>query len=270
MEFISEEIKVMILEFIQNSTIAIVLIFAGRWAANMLTKVIGKMLKKARVEISLAHFLENVIYYTLMAVILIAALAELGVQTASLIAIMGAAGLAVGLSLQSTLSNIAAGVMIIFIRAFKIGDLVEAGGEKGKVLKIDLFNTTLSTPDNTLIVVPNSKIFNGSIKNFSYHSTRRIEILIGISYETDIQKARSVILDSLKDHSLLLDEPAPKIIVKTLSDSSVDLSARVWVKTPNFWPVFYELQEKLKVDLEKNDIQIPYPQMDVHVVPETS
>lgn len=248
-----------------NIFYALIIFFVGRWVAHLVKKMSGKALEKAKVEVSLATFLKTLIYYSIMAFVVIAALARIGVQTASLIAVMGAAGLAVAFSLRDTLSNFASGVMLIFIRAFKIGDRIEAAGEKGQVSEISLFNTTLITPDQTHVVIPNSKIFANNIKNFSYHRARRVEVVMSISYDDSIEGAKNAVLAILKAHPKIHKDPEPKVIVKALAESSVALACRGWVHTPDFWPVYWDLLEKLKVGLEEKGYHIPYPQSDIHL-----
>ena len=197
---------------------------------------------------------------------MIAVLSQFGVETTSFIAVLGAAGLAVGLALQGTLSNVAAGVMLLLFRPFKIGDYIEGGGLAGTVKSISLFVTELATPDNVQIIAPNSQLWGSAIKNYSFHPTRRVEILIGIAYEDDIDKALAAIVDEVKKDSRVLADPAPMAAVTGLGDSSVNFTVRVWCNAADFWALKFDLTKKLKNRMDAENITIPYPQRTVHTV----
>jgi small conductance mechanosensitive channel len=200
----------------------------------------------------------------------LAALAKFGIQTASFVAVLGAAGLAVGLALQGSLANFAAGVLILVFRPFGVGDFIAGGGESGTVKKIDLFTTQLATPDNVKVIVPNSIISGGVIKNYTFPETRRIDLVIGIGYSSDIQKAFDVLMDIIKKDERILPDPVPQVAVSELADSSVNFVVRPWVKGGDYWAVRFDLMRRIKENFDANDIEIPFPQRMVHMVSETS
>jgi len=201
----------------------------------------------------------------LIAFVAIAALSQLGIQTTSFIAILGAAGLAIGLALQGSLANFAAGVMMLIFKPFKIGDFIEGAGVSGTVEVIEIFNTQLRTGDNKLIIIPNAKLTSNNITNYSAKPTRRIELIIGIGYDDDIKKAKDILIQMLGDEKRILTDPAPFVGVKELADSSVNFTVRPWVKSSDFWPVTFGLTEAIKLRFDKEGINIPYPQQDVHL-----
>ena len=192
-------------------------------------------------------------------------LSHVGVQTTSFVAILGAAGLAIGLSLQGSLANFASGVLIMIYHPFKSGDYVDAGGIQGTVQRIELFTTILKTPDNKLVIVPNSRITGSEITNFSEEPTRRVDLVIGVSYKADLKKTKEVLMNVITSDERVLQDPAPRVAVTALSDSSVDLIVRPWVNSSDYWPVYWDLMERIKNALDENGIGIPYPQMDVHL-----
>ena len=246
--------------------IVAILIFAiGRWVAKFLMKVLKNVMDKAKVDPTLTSFVSHLTYVVLMAFVVIAALNQLGVQTTSFVAIIGAAGLAIGLALQGSLANFAAGVMLIIFKPFGVGDFIEAGGTMGSVQEIQIFNTVLSHPDNRKIVVPNAQITGGIISNFSAIEKRRIELIFGISYADDMRKAKEVLLKLVTADERVLKDPAPMVAVKELGDSSVNLVCRPWVKPQDYWNVYFDVVEKGKLALEENGMTIPFPQRDVHV-----
>ena len=246
--------------------IAAVLIFAiGRIIVKILCGWMEKLMEKAHLDKTLASFLKNISYVTAMTFVIIAALSKLGVQTASFVAVIGAAGLAVGLALQGALANFAAGVILIIFKPFKIGDFIEAGGAMGTVSEIQIFNTILYTFDNRRMIVPNSKVTGDNITNFSAVDSRRVDLVFGISYDDDIKKAKDVLSKVLASQEGILPEPKPVIAVSELGDSSVNIVCRPWVKPQDYWNVYFALLEKGKLELEKNGITIPFPQRDVHI-----
>ena len=250
--------------------IAAVAIFViGRWLAKLLVSWIRRILARANVEHTLSGFLCSIAYIALIAAVLLTALGALGVNTTSFLAIVGAAGLAVGLALKDSLGNFAAGVMLIFFRPFKAGDFVEAGGTSGSVQTIRIFNTELKTPDNRIVTVPNSLIYADVITNFTAQETRRIDLIIGIGYGDSIPEAKRLIEAVVSADERVLKDPAPALLVMELNSSSVDIAVRPWVKIEDYWTVRSDLLERIKVTLEDNGLSIPYPQRDVHLFNET-
>ncbi|MCC5793871.1 MAG: mechanosensitive ion channel [Chromatiales bacterium] len=246
--------------------IAAVLIFViGRWVANRITRFVEKMMERAEFDPTLSRFLANILSAVLLVVVIIAAIGQLGVQTTSLLAVLGAAGLAVGLALQGSLSNFAAGVLIVAFRPYRVGDFIEAGGVAGTVEAVQIFTTVLKSPDNKRIVVPNSQITGGTIVNFSAHDTRRVDLVASCSYGDDLDKVRKVLEELLASDERILQEPAPVIAVAALNDSSVDFHVRPWVKSSDYWPVHFSLTEQIKKRFDAAGISIPFPQRDVHV-----
>jgi len=249
---------------------AILIFIIGKWLARYLSKLLGKILKKNNVDETLTSFLGNIIYYSLLLMVLIAAAGQLGINTTSFLTIVGAAGLAVGLALKDSLSNFASGVMLILFRPFKVGDYVTAGGQSGTVESIDIFNTILKTPDNQIVIVPNSSITADVITNVNAKPTRRIDLVVGIGYDDNIGKAKSVLEGLIKADSRILSDPAPTIAVSELADSSVNFVVRPWVKTEDYWAVRLDLIEKIKLTFDEKGISFPYPQQDVHMYTETA
>ena len=245
---------------------AIAIFFIGKWVAKLLTRTIRKLMGKSKLEPMLVTFTSNLTYAALMVFVVLAALNQLGIQTTSFIAVIGAAGLAIGLAMQDSLSNFAAGVMLIIFRPFKTGDFIEAAGTAGTVLEIQIFTTTLKTGDNRLIHIPNGKIIAGNIVNFSANDTRRVDMVFGISYDDDIKKAKTIIEDVLKSESRVLPEPEPTIGVLELADSSVNIAVRPWVNTSEYWPTLFALNETIKEKFDEAGISIPFPQSDIHLI----
>jgi small conductance mechanosensitive channel len=265
-------------EYIQNTNLTelavtigtrlflVLLIYVvGRWFARMTSRTLKKMLRKREVDPVLVDFLGTVANVAVTVVAIIAALDQLGISPASLLAVVGAASLAVGLALKDSLSNFAAGVMLVLFRPFTKGDYVEAGGEAGTVEEIFLNATVLITPDNKVIQVPNSQVWAGSITNYSARDTRRVDLVIGVGYDDDLKKAHDVIMGVINDHDKVLKDPAPQVWVSNLGDSSVDFNVRPWVATADYWGVYADVLERTKVALDEAGISIPYPQRDVHL-----
>ncbi len=248
-----------------NIFFAIVIFVAGRLVANFLVGVVRRLLTNANVDNILVNFICSIVSWTLLLFVIIAALKQLGLDTTSLIALLGAAGLAVGLSLKDSLQNFAAGVMLITFKPFKKGDYVEAGGTSGSVENIAIFSTTFKTPDNRKVIVPNGAIYSGVITNYSAMDTRRIDMVFGIGYDDDIKKAKEIIENTLKSDGRIHSLPAPVVAVDELADSSVNIVVWPWVNTSDYWTVKREITEKIKIALDENDISIPFPQMDVHL-----
>lgn len=245
--------------------IGILIFVIGHWFAKVMVKLTRRLMDRRQVDATLSRFATSLLFALLMAVVIIAALGQLGVQTTSLVAIVGAAGLAVGLALQGSLSNFASGVMLIMFRPFRAGDFVEAGGVAGAVEAVSMFNTTLKTPDNKQVIVPNSKITEGYIINYSAEDKRRIDLVFGISYDDDIRHAKEVIESVLAEDERILRDPAPTVGVLELAANSVNLAVRPWVATSDYWDVYFALNERMKQRFDDEGIRIPFPQREVHV-----
>ena len=248
--------------------LAALLIFVlGRWVARRITRLVMRLLRKNKVDETLVGFLENVFYYSLLVLVIIAAAAQLGINTASLLTVVGAAGLAVGLALKDSLSNIASGVILVLFRPFRVGDFVEAGGVTGKVHQIQIFNTVLNTADNRRVIVPNSSITTGTITNVTANPTRRVDLVMGIGYDDDIPGAKAVIAEVLSAEERILKDPVPVVAVHELADSSVNLVVRPWVRAEDYWSVYWTLTEEIKLAFDREGISIPFPQRDIHMFP---
>ncbi len=248
-----------------NIGLAIVVFVVGRLIVKGLVKVLEKLLVKAKVDVMLVEFIGSMANVLLLLFVIIASLDMLGVNTTSLIAVMGAAGLAVGLSLQGSLQNFASGVLLIIFRPFQVGDFIDAGGISGTVEKITLFNAILLTPDNREIIVPNGSIYGGTITNFSARDTRRIDMVFGISYDDDIKKAKDILMAMLESDERVLKDPAPKVALSELANSSVNFVVRPWVKSEDYWATKWDLTENIKLAFDAQGVSIPFPQMDVHM-----
>jgi len=244
---------------------AILVFIMGKWLARRISNLLAKLLEKNDVDLALVSFLTHLTYYALIVLVLVAAAGRLGINTASFLTVIGAAGLAVGLALKDSLSNFAAGVMIVLFRPFTIGDVVSTAGITAKVEKITIFNTLFCSPDNQLIIVPNNKIISDIITNITAKDTRRIDLTVGISYSDDMAKTKQVLEKLAKEDSRVLADPAPAVAVAELADSSVNLIFRPWVKTSDYWDVRFDLTEKIKNRLDEAGISIPFPQQDVHL-----
>ena len=245
--------------------IALSILIIGRQVVKILIKVISTALERSNTEDTVRIFVTNLLNTLLMIVVFIAAINQLGIQTTSIIAVLGAAGLAIGLALQGSLSNFAAGILIVIYRPYKVGDYIQADNHLGTVDDIQIFSTVLKTPDNKLVIVPNGSIMNGSIVNFSNQDKRRVDIIASCSYEDDIDKVKSVLADILSQDDRILSEPEPRIAVSELADSSVNLIVRPWVKNSDYINVYYSLLEEIKKRFDQEGISIPYPQSDVHI-----
>lgn len=245
--------------------IALSILIIGRQVVKILIKVISTALERSNTEDTVRIFVTNLLNTLLMIVVFIAAINQLGIQTTSIIAVLGAAGLAIGLALQGSLSNFAAGILIVIYRPYKVGDYIQADNHLGTVDDIQIFSTVLKTPDNKLVIVPNGSIMNGSIVNFSNQDKRRVDIMASCSYEDDIDKVKSVLADILSKDDRILNEPKPRIAVSELADSSVNFIVRPWVKNSDYIDVYYSLLEEIKKRFDQEGIAIPYPQTDVHI-----
>lgn len=245
--------------------IALVILLLGRHILRLLVSLIRRGLDKTRLDQIVIHFILSIIQAVLLLMVIVAALDQLGVNTSSLIALLGAAGLAVGLALQNSLQNFAAGVLLIVLRPFKAGDYIEAAGVSGTVDAINIFSSTLRTADNCEIIVPNGSIYSGTITNYSARETRRIDLQIGVAYEDDLKKVRRILQQIITAEQRILPEPGCLIAVSELADSSVKLVVRPWVNSADYWAVKFDLLEKIKLAFDQNKIHIPYPQMDIHL-----
>lgn len=247
-----------------NIVMALAIFLVGKFIVKMVVKFAKKIMLKAKVDNILINFIGSIISTILLLFVVIAALDQLGVATTSLIALIGAAGLAVGLALQGTLQNLASGVMLIIFRPFNDGDFVEAAGVAGVVEEIGIFTTTMRTGDNREIIIPNGEIFGGTITNYSKRATRRVDMVFGIGYDDDIKKAKDIISRILDEDERILKDPAPLVAVAELADSSVNFNVRPWCATSEYWNVYFDTHEKIKLTFDAEGISIPYPQMDVH------
>lgn len=244
---------------------ALVVLILGIWISKFLRNSVRRVLEKRTVDPTIGRFVTNIAYVALLVFVVMAALGQLGIQTTSFIAVIGAAGLAIGLALQGSLSNFAAGFMLVAFRPFKVGDFIEGGGVAGTVDEIQIFSTRLKTPDNKVVVVPNSKIFDDAIVNYSAMETRRVDMLVGVSYDADLAHVKKVLEELVNAQTRILQEPAYQIAVSELADNSVNLVVRAWVRTADFWGVKFDLTEQIKVRFDAEGIGIPYPQRDVHL-----
>ena len=244
---------------------AVAIFIVGRWVAKGIANLIKKMMIKSNTDETLVKFVGSLSYIALLAFVVIAALNQLGIQTTSFIAVLGAAGLAIGLALQGSLGNFAAGVLMIIFKPFKVGDFIEGAGVAGTVEEIQIFTTQLKTPDNKTIIVPNAKMTGDNITNYTMKGTRRVDFVFGIGYEDDIDKARKVIEGIIAEDNRVLKDPAPMVALSELADSSVNFVARAWTSADDYWGFYFDTTERVKKQFDAEGISIPYPQRDVHV-----
>ncbi|MFT5395773.1 MAG: small conductance mechanosensitive channel [Gammaproteobacteria bacterium] len=254
-----------LIALLTNIAIAAAILFGGIWLAKQIKKYVVLMMERRNVDALLASFFSNIVYVALVAFVVIAALSQLGIQTTSFVAIIGAAGLAIGLALQGSLANFASGVMIIAFRPFKVGDFIEAGGVAGVVEGIQIFSTQMRTGDNKAIIIPNAGITGGNITNYSAKDTRRVDMVFGIGYGDDIKKAKDILMELITDDERILKDPEPLVAVSELGDSSVNFVVRPWVNSADFWGVKFDYTEAVKLRFDKEGISIPFPQRDVHL-----
>ena len=253
-----------VISYAINIAIAILIFVIGKKIAGILKGIIKKLFEKAQMDETLSKFLSDVAYSVMVIFVVLAALSKLGVDTNSFVAILAAAGLAIGLAFQGALSNIGAGVMIIFFKPFKIGDFIEAGGTMGTVEDINIFNTLFKTGDNKVVIVANANIISGNITNFSTKDTRRVDMTFGIGYDDDLKLAKQTLIDIINADERVLKEPAPFVAVSELADSSVNFVVRAWVNSSDYWGVHFDTIENVKTTFDEKNISIPYPQMDIH------
>ena len=246
--------------------LALAIFFIGKRVARGITNLAVKSMTKQNVDVELIGFFNSLLYWALFALVTIAALAQLGIQTASFVALIGAAGLAIGLALQGSLSNFAAGVLIILLRPFRVGDFTEVAGTSGTVQSIKIFTTELRTGDNKAVIIPNSRVLERNITNYSSTGTRRIDMVFGIGYQDDMDQAKEVLTQIVELDNRVLKDPEPLIAVNQLADSSVNFVVRPWVKTDDYWAVHNDVTEQVKKKFDQHKISIPYPQSEVHLV----
>jgi small conductance mechanosensitive channel len=258
-------IQSLIIPWAIKIAVALAIFIIGRWIAKWLTGVVRKLMAKSNMDDMLIQFLGNIVYTILLLVVVMAALDHIGIQTTSLLAVFGAAGLAIGLALKDSLGNFSSGVMLILFHPFKVGDFIEAGGESGVVEEVRMFATILRTGDNREVIIPNSQIYGGTIVNYSANETRRIDLVFGIGYGDDIAKAKQTLESIMQQDERILSYPAPAVAVGELADSSVNFNVRPWVKSTDYWPVRADMLEKVKLAFDANGISIPYPQQDVYM-----
>jgi small conductance mechanosensitive channel len=244
---------------------ALIILVVGRWLSKALSKLTQRLLNNGKVDPTIVSFIGHFTYIGLMVFVVLAALAQLGIQTTSFIAVIGAAGLAIGLALQGSLANFAAGFLMIIFRPFKVGDYIEGAGVAGTVEEIQLFTTVLNTPDNKVVIIPNAKMMGDNITNYSAKDTRRVDLLFGVSYGDDIDKVRRILQGIVNDEPRILKDPECAILVKELADSRVNFQVRAWVKSVDYWGVYFDTTEKAKKEFDRQGVSIPFPQMDVHV-----
>lgn len=244
---------------------ALAILIIGKIVVSSIKKVLVKLLKKRNVDPTIISFVASLTYSALWIFVILAALSQLGVQTTSFMAVIGAAGLAIGLALQGSLSNFASGFLIILFKPFKVGDYVEAGGVSGTIYKITVFTTEYRTIDNKKIIVPNSQIMNGTITNYTSEANRRVDMVFGVGYGSDIKKVRDVLQGIINKHELIQKDPEPFVRLAEMADSSLNFKVRAWTKTEDYWTVYFDLMEQTKIEFDKNEINIPFPQMDVHI-----
>lgn len=244
---------------------ALLILIIGLWVIKAIRGAVRRGFKKSKMDESLQPFLISLIYNALLVLLILTVLSTLGIQMTSFVAIIGAAGLAVGLSLQGTLQNFAGGVIILIMRPFKVGDYVEAGGHAGVIKEIQIFNTIMTTVDNKRVIIPNGGLSNSSMVNYSAEPIRRVDMVFGIGYNDDIKKAKSILMEIIKEDKRVLADPEPVVVVGELGDSSVNFNVRPWVNGADYWDVYWETTEEVKHRFDKEGISIPFPQRDVHI-----
>lgn len=255
----------LVMMYAPKVVLAIITLIVGLWLIGMITKVTRKSMEKTKADKTLIPFITNLISWLLKVLLFISVASMVGIATTSFIAVLGAAGLAIGLALQGSLGNFAGGVLILIFKPYNVGDLIEAQGHLGVVKEVQIFNTILLTPDNKRVIIPNGAVSNGSIVNYSAEGILRVDMVIGIAYESDIPKAKEVLHKAMADHELVLKDPEPTVAVSELADSSVNFVVRPWSKVEDYWQVYFDITEAAKLGLEDSGISIPFPQRDVHL-----
>ena len=254
-----------VLDFGLKFIAALAIFVIGRWIAKAITSMVRRALDAADTDQTLIRFLGSLLYAILLTLVILAAIGQLGIKTSGFVAILGAAGLAIGLALQGSLSNFAAGVLIILFRPYRVGDFIEAAGVSGSIEAVQIFTTVLKTGDNKQVIIPNSEVMAGVITNYSAHDTRRVDMVFGCGYEDDLAQVKSVFKEILDSDERVLADPAPTIGLLELADSSVNFAVRPWVKTGDYWGVYFDVHEKVKTRFDEAGLSIPYPQSDVHL-----
>ncbi|WP_438966861.1 mechanosensitive ion channel family protein [Flavobacterium sp.] len=252
-------IKNYVLEYSPKLFSALIILFVGLWATSIITKLVKKVMRKREIEPTLVLFVGNLIFWALRILVLVTVITQLGIGTSSFVAILGAAGLAVGLALQGSLSNFAGGVLIILLKPFKVGDVIEAQGIIGTVKEIKMFSTIITLPENKTAIIPNASLSNDKIINFTINGTLRVDLVIGVDYDSNFKQVKEVVFNILEKHPLILKEPAPSVFVKSLNNSSVDFAIRPWTKAEDYWTVHAEILETCKLAFDEAGIEIPYP-----------
>ncbi|MBT8379122.1 MAG: mechanosensitive ion channel [Ignavibacteria bacterium] len=265
MEDIIKQLQALAAEYGLQVVGAIATIIIGIWIAKLISKFVGRLLKKKDVDETLSKFLVSLVKIGLITFVIISAAAQIGIQTASFVAVIGAVGLAIGFALQGSLSNLAAGVMLIIFKPVKVGDYIDGGGAEGVVESVGIFVTTLVTLDNKVVYIPNATLTSSNITNLTEKDKRRVDMVFGISYSDDIDKARSAINEVVTNNSTILKDPKPDILVSELGDSSVNFNVRPWVNTADYWDVYFNVHEQIKKKFDEQKISIPFPQRDVHM-----
>ncbi len=268
LEAITQELVTIVTTYGLDVIGAIIILIIGNMISKRVPKTVSRILNKRDVDPTVVNFLGSLTRMSILIITLLLVLAQFGVQTASLIAVLGAAGLAIGLALQGTLSNVAGGVMLLFFRPLRVGDFVEAAGHGGTVKAVNLFTTELATPDNVQIILPNASVWGSAIKNFSFHDTRRVDLVMGIAYEDDMDKAMSVMNALIAADERTLKDPEPMIAVAELADSSVNFTVRMWCNSGDYWGLKFDMTKAMKEAFDKEGISIPFPQQVVHMVKE--
>jgi len=248
---------------------ALIIFIVGRWVAKIVRSILKKVMVKKNVDMTIVSFVGNLAYIGLMTFVIIAALDRIGISSVSFAAVLAAAGLAIGLALQGSLANFAAGFLMVLFRPFKVGDFIDGAGTAGIVEEIHVFTTRLKTPDNKTVIIPNAKLTGDNIINFSAKETRRVDLVAGVSYGDDLKKVRQVLEGIVNGNAQILKDPAPQIAVSELADNSVNFVVRVWVKTADYWDVYFAMTETIKVRFDEEGISIPFPQHDVHMYEHT-
>lgn len=257
--------QALIIEYSVNIAAALLTLLLGWFAASLVTGGLVRLMKSRNLDVTITDFVGHLVKYAILAFVVIAALSRIGVQTASFVAVIGAAGLAVGLALQGSLSNFAAGVLLILFRPLKAGEFVEVAGTAGVVQTVQIFTTVLTSGDNKMVVVPNGAILNGTITNYSRMETRRVDMTFGIGYGSDLRKAKQILERLVNEEPRILKDPVVTIAVAALADSSVNIVVRPWVKTADYWGVWFDFHEKVKLTFDAEGIEIPFPQMVMHM-----
>lgn len=267
---LEETMLPLLIEYGSKLALALLTLLIGWWLIGRMMKAMDALMNKRNVEATLHSFISSLVSIALKVLLLISVAGMIGIETTSFIAMLGAAGLAVGLALQGSLANFAGGALILFLRPFRAGEYIEAQGVSGTVDSIQIFNTVLKTPDNKTVIIPNGSLSNGNIINYSRQATRRVDLNIGIDYSDDLKLAKEILMGLAKGDSRVLKDPEPVVWLVSLGDNSVNLSLRMWSKTEDYWGVFFELQEKAKLEFDAAGISIPFPQRTVHLVQQSA